>query len=185
MTVAIWVVEGTWASCVAAAMARTGAEEAVVLIHVTPEEIEDSAHAAYAGLLGRGRPDRDPGATLHRLAADAEEQLLHSAQAQVGRSAAWVRRTGKVEREVVAAAEEAGADLLVAARDGDRSRLGPRSLGPATRFVVDHAPCPVLLIWPGDTPDVGSIPPPPQHGPGHPPPPHPAGHPPPPPHPEH
>lgn len=178
MTVAIWVAEGTWDSCVRAGMSRTAPAEDVVLIHVTPAEIEASAHAAYAGLLGRGRPDRDPGGSLRRLAADAEEELLRSAQSQVGRSAAWVRRTGRVEREVVAAAEEVGADLLVVARDGDRSRLGPHSLGPATRFVVDHAPCPVLLIWPGDTPDVGSIPPPPEHGPGHRPPGHGPGHPP-------
>ncbi|HEX8929491.1 MAG TPA: universal stress protein, partial [Actinomycetota bacterium] len=51
----------------------------------------------------------------------------------------------------------------------DRSRLGPRSLGPATRFVVDHAPCQVLLLWPDEVPALGSIPPPPDHPP---PPPH-------------
>jgi hypothetical protein len=72
---------------------------------------------------------------------------------------------------VVAAAE--GADLLVLARDGDRSRLGPRSLGPATRFVVDHSPCPVLLVWPERAPGVGTIPPPPPPGHQPPPPPHP------------
>jgi hypothetical protein len=38
-------------------------------------------------------------------------------------------------------------DLLVLARDGDRSRPGPHSLGPAARFAVDHAPCRVLLVW--------------------------------------
>ena len=42
----------------------------------------------------------------------------------------------------------AGADLLILARDGER-RPGPKSLGPRTRFVVDHAPCRVLLVWPG------------------------------------
>jgi Na+/H+ antiporter NhaD/arsenite permease-like protein len=55
--------------------------------------------------------------------------------------------------------------LVVPARDGDRSRLGPHSLGPATRFVVDHAPCAVLLTWPARAPDVASIPPPPAHPP--------------------
>lgn len=59
----------------------------------------------------------------------------------------------------MAAAE--GARLLVVARGGDRSRLGPRSLGAETRFVVDHAPCPVLLVWPDDVPALASIPPPP------------------------
>jgi len=53
--------------------------------------------------------------------------------------------------------------------DGDRSRLGPKSLGKTTRFVVDHAPCPVLLVWPESAPDVATIPPPPHHPspPGH------------------
>ncbi|MFD5466969.1 hypothetical protein ACFWIQ_29700 [Kitasatospora sp. NPDC127059] len=31
---------------------------------------------------------------------------------------------------------------------GDPAHPGPHSLGPATRFVVDHAPCAVLLVWP-------------------------------------
>jgi nucleotide-binding universal stress UspA family protein len=70
-----------------------------------------------------------------------------------------LRRRGRVEREVVRAAEEA--DLLICARDGDRHRLGPRSLGPAARFVVDHAPCPVLLVWPREAPGLDSLPPPP------------------------
>ena len=60
---------------------------------------------------------------------------------------------------MVAAAE--GMDVLVLARDGDRGRLGPRSLGPAARFVVDHAPCRVLLVWPDVAPPVSMIPPPP------------------------
>jgi len=52
-------------------------------------------------------------------------------------------RTGRVEREVIAATD--GADLLVLARDGER-KPGPKSLGPRTRFVVDHATCPLLLV---------------------------------------
>ena len=58
----------------------------------------------------------------------------------------------------IAAAEAAG--LLVLARDGDRARLGPRSLGPASRFGIDHAPCPVLLVWPELAPGIATIPPP-------------------------
>ena len=66
------------------------------------------------------------------------------------------------------------ADLLILARDGDRTRLGPRSIGHATRFVVDHAPCQVLLVWPGAPPGMAELPPPPPHereGHDHPPPP--------------
>ena len=45
----------------------------------------------------------------------------------------------------VAARDKAG---LVALRAGGRDAppAGPRSLGPAARFVVDHATCPVLLL---------------------------------------
>lgn len=68
--------------------------------------------APYAGLLGRGRPDREPATRMERLA-----------------------------------------------------RLGPKSLGPASRFVVDRAPCPVLLIWPEPAPGLTTIPPPPPHPP--------------------
>jgi nucleotide-binding universal stress UspA family protein len=62
-------------------------------------------------------------------------------------------------------AASAQADLLIVARDGDRARLGPKSLGKATRFVVDHAACPVLLVWPEPAPGVATIPPPPHHPP--------------------
>jgi hypothetical protein len=59
----------------------------------------------------------------------------------------------------------AAAGLLILARDGDPSRLGPRSLGPATRFVVDHAPCPILLVWPQPPPSIHTLPRPPHHRP--------------------
>ncbi|WP_223839165.1 hypothetical protein [Saccharopolyspora pogona] len=74
-----------------------------------------------------------------------------------------LERIGRAEREVVAAA--GGADLLILARDGDRTHPGPKSLSAATRFAVDHAPCPVLLVWP-EPPRTTAIPPP--HPPHHP-----------------
>jgi nucleotide-binding universal stress UspA family protein len=55
-------------------------------------------------------------------------------------------RPSPVEQEVVAAAGIA--DLLMLARDEDRAHRGPRSQGPAARYVVDHTPCAVLLVWP-------------------------------------
>jgi hypothetical protein len=36
----------------------------------------------------------------------------------------------------------------VIARDGDRRHAGPHSIGKHARFVLDHAPCRVLLVWP-------------------------------------
>ncbi len=56
----------------------------------------------------------------------------------------------------------ADAQLLVLARDGG-PQLGPKSLGPRGRFVVDHAPCAVALVWPQVPPGPESIPLAPEH----------------------
>jgi hypothetical protein len=44
-----------------------------------------------------------------------------------------------------------GMDVLVVARDG-RHR-GPHSIGHEQRWVIDHAPCAVLLAWAPEAPD--------------------------------
>ncbi|MGK4579923.1 universal stress protein [Kitasatospora sp. HPMI-4] len=165
MAVVVWITEGTWPACVDAVRTHAPAGGEVVLLHVSGDDVPGVAHGAFAGLLGRGRPERDPGTRLEGLATTSGRQLLAAAADRLGRTCTCLERTGRVEREVVAAAE--GADLLVLARDGDRTHLGPRSLGPAGRFVVDHAPCPVLLVWPEPAPGVGTIPPGPPRPPLH------------------
>ncbi|MHA6758438.1 universal stress protein [Streptacidiphilus sp. PAMC 29251] len=159
MTVIVWITEGTWQAAVDAARVHAPAGADITLLHVTGDDVAAAAHGSFAGLLGRGHRERDPGDQLETLSVSASAALLDAAAERLGRPAARVQAHGRVEREVVHAAE--GADLLICARDGDRHRLGPRSLGPATRFAVDHAPCPVLLVWPEAAPAVGSIPPPP------------------------
>ena len=172
MTVIVWIVEGTWHACVDAARTHAPPDARIVLLHVTGPDVAGAAHGAYAGLLGRGHPrghqpaegwGSDPGARLADLAAASAQDLLRAAAERLARPCEREARVGRVERAVVAAAE--GADLLVVARDGDRGHLGPRSLAPASRFVVDHAPCAVLLVWPEPAPGIATMPPPPpQHG---------------------
>ena len=163
-TVLIWITEGTWRAAVDAALRLAPADAGITLLHVVPAELPEAAHGAYLGLLGRGHPKRDPGPRVAELAAESAGDLLTAAARRLGRPCGRVERQGAVEREVVAAA--LGAGLLIIARDGDPTRLGPKSLGKAARFVVDHAPCPVLLVWPGTAPAIATIPPPPP-GPGH------------------
>jgi nucleotide-binding universal stress UspA family protein len=146
MTVIAWIVEATWPACVDAARRYTPADVDLVLLHVSEPEPADVARGAFAGLLGRGHAEWDPGARVEALESAAAARLLDRAAARLGRSCIKSERTGRCETEVIAAAEDA--ELLVIARDGDRTHVGPRSLGPATRYVVDHAPCPVLLVWP-------------------------------------
>ncbi|MEU9193029.1 universal stress protein [Streptomyces hundungensis] len=161
MSVIIWITEGTWPACVDAAREHTAADADLVLLHVTDDDVAEAAHGAFAGLLGRGHRQRDPGTRLEDLARAADEELFAQAERALARPARRLALHGRAEQQVVRAAE--GATLLVCARDGDHSHLGPRSLGPATRFVVDHAPCPVLLVWPDTAPGLGSLPPPPPH----------------------
>jgi nucleotide-binding universal stress UspA family protein len=161
MKVIAWLTEGTWEACVDATAQIAPADCEIVLLHVTDPAVPESLHGAFAGLVGRGGRGLDPGDAVESATRSAEEALFAAAESRLGRDATREGRRGRSEREVVAAA--ADASLLVVARDGDHSRLGPRSLGRSTRFVVDHAPCRVLLIWPDEPPALDTIPRPPEH----------------------
>ena len=158
-SVIIWVCEGTWQATVDAALSLAPAPARFTVLHVTSRAPADTARGAYLGLLGRG--GHDPGARFDEVAAEAAADLVEAAARRLGQPCERLEIQDHSERAVVAAS--AHADLLIVARDGDRSRLGPKSLGRATRFVVDHAACPVLLVWPDAAPDVGTMPPPPHH----------------------
>ena len=157
MRLAVWVTEGTWPATIAAARDLIGDDQAeVMLIHVL--EAGRPSREGFGLLMGRGRV-RHAEHEMNQLSQDAAQQMLDRAQERLARPATVRLEEGLPERIVTAVADEV--DYLVIGRDGDRSRLGPHSLGKHTRFVVDHAPCRVLLIWPGDVPSSGSIPPPP------------------------
>jgi nucleotide-binding universal stress UspA family protein len=161
MRALVWIIEDTWEVTVAEAAVYLPSEAEITLLHVASTEPETVAHAARRGRLGRHSPPRTEREPLQAISEQAAHELLADAEARLGRPARLQARRGRVEHEVVAAADRM--DILVLARDGDRARLGPRSLGPAARFVVDHAPCRVLLIWPDAAPALTTIPPPP-HG---------------------
>jgi nucleotide-binding universal stress UspA family protein len=170
MRVVIWVVEGTWQGCVDAALEQFPSGAQFTLLHVTPSDVTEAADAATIGLFGRRATGRRALSGYGGVADDEAAKLLAAAADRLGNpEAEQVSRSGRVEREVVNAVAN-GVDVLVVARDGDHTRLGPRSLGHATRFVVDHAPCAVLLVWPDESPGIDSIPDP-RHGPPPPPPP--------------
>ena len=160
MRALVWIIEDTWEATVTEAAAFLPPDADITLLHVAGTDAETLAGAARYGLLGRHHhpsPAREP---LRAISEQAAQQLLAEAHTRLGRPATLDARRGRVEDEVVAAA--ASTDILVLARDGDRERLGPRSLGPTARFVVDHAPCRVLLIWPDAAPALATIPPPPR-----------------------
>jgi nucleotide-binding universal stress UspA family protein len=60
-----------------------------------------------------------------------------------------LEREGRPEREIVNVAAEWQADLVIIcprAEYGGKPFIGPKSVGHVARFVLDHAPCPVLLV---------------------------------------
>jgi nucleotide-binding universal stress UspA family protein len=147
MRVLVWIVEDTWKATVEAAAALLPDDAEITILHVAASEAATVARGARHGLLGRAHPAPDE--ALDAISEQNAAELVAEAQALFGRKALGKTRRGRVEREVVDAAE--GMDMLLLARDGDRAHLGPHSLGHRARFVVDHAPCAVLLVWPGST----------------------------------
>lgn len=66
-------------------------------------------------------------------------------------SAEKIQRQGRPEREIVNTAAEWQADLVILCprvEYGGKPTIGPKSVGHTARFVLDHAPCPVLLVRP-------------------------------------
>jgi nucleotide-binding universal stress UspA family protein len=142
MRAVIWIAEGTWETCVTAAAALLPDSAAVTLVHVAAPDAQAVATGAHVGLLGR-RPARHGASALETLSGEEATALLALARERLGREAELVALRGRLERELIEAAR--GADLLILARDG-RAPDGPKSIGPGARFVLDHAPCPALLV---------------------------------------
>jgi nucleotide-binding universal stress UspA family protein len=144
MRVLVWIVEGTWKAAVVASKQFAPADAQITLLHVVPVEPQAVAREARQALLGRGHVQSTE-AAFQSIAANVASGLLADARALLGRDAALNAQRGCVRDVVVAAAQKA--DLLVVARDCDHAGEGPNSLGPTARYVLDHAPCPVLLVW--------------------------------------
>ncbi len=90
-----------------------------------------------------------PGQTRMREAEERNVQEILNEGSQHLIGAEQQKRTGRPEREIVQFAEEWQADLLLICAHSqrrDRPGIGPKSVGHVARFVLDHAPCPVLLI---------------------------------------
>jgi nucleotide-binding universal stress UspA family protein len=154
--ITVWLAPSTWVAGLTPLVNYPNAE--ITLMCVVDAGVNAAVRGGYTGLLGRGKWGRPPTESTNLVQAAAATALLDEAEKRIGR--ATTRRivtSEHPEREVVAAC--ADTDLLVLVRDGDKHRLGPRSLGRATRFVLDHAPCQILLIWAEAAPSIATIPP--------------------------
>ncbi len=101
----------------------------------------------------RGGPQRT--AAINAAEDSSAEVAIREALAvaeRLGVSATARIERGRPEQIVVAVAREVRAELVVIrAREHTEGRpfIGPPSVGHVARFVLDHAPCDVLLLRPG------------------------------------
>jgi nucleotide-binding universal stress UspA family protein len=145
MQVLIWVTEAGWAACVDHVRRLVPGGARITLLAVIDDGAAALAERPGPGRFGHRRAPPAAAEVGEAAAAQAHTLLDAAAQRLARDGVARETRRGRVEHEVARAAQ--AADLLVLARDGE-DRRGPRSLGPRARFVVDHAACEVLLVWP-------------------------------------
>ncbi len=99
-------------------------------------------------LLRRPRPDAPQIERMHQADEGAAQEILEEARG-VHPNAETLYRRGQPERVIVNYAAEWNADMIVICPRSPQNGgpiIGPKSLGHIARFVVDHAPCPVLLV---------------------------------------
>jgi nucleotide-binding universal stress UspA family protein len=138
LKVLAWITEGGWEACVDAAAGLPATE--TTLLHVPQPDL---AHGPPGPLGRRRRLDIETRWTT--VSGEAAQALLDDAERRLGRPAKKLAVDGPAEQVVLEAARDA--DVLVLVRDGREDTPGPHSIGHATRFVLDHAPCTILLAW--------------------------------------
>jgi nucleotide-binding universal stress UspA family protein len=126
----------------------TADERTIGLLYVTDIGPHHEIERKREGLL---RPRHLSGPLYEKMrqaeVASAQDILEEGLRNLPG--AQTLSREGNPEREIIQCASEWNADLIVICPRSPAlggSALGPKSVGHVARFVLDHAPCPVLLI---------------------------------------
>jgi nucleotide-binding universal stress UspA family protein len=121
-------------------------------VHVVDARGPTDLRLLRAGVPGSGiLPARQSG-EIEAAVREAAQRVVQSAQTVLsayGLPSESARiDSGEPGRVICAIAAEARADLVVlrARRHAGGPTSGPHSVGHTARFVVDHAPCPVLLV---------------------------------------
>lgn len=104
-----------------------------------------------SGITGAGPLAAQQRADIESAGQERARDVLTAANAALQRrglaSAGVFQRRGEPGREICAVAQAQNANLVVLrARRRPGPTIGPPSVGHTARFVIDHAPCPVLLL---------------------------------------
>lgn len=142
--------------CVAGAETEAFWERVRTLLPVDAEvelyHVIDDAPAREIEAQFLRRPGHPPPPHLDTRTRAAESRgsdaILGDAALVLGGAAGTEVGRGRPERSIVEHAAQAGASLvIVGCRPGELTTPPePHSVGHVARFVLDHAPCPVLLV---------------------------------------
>ncbi len=125
-------------------------EQTVGLLYVTDTGPHTEINRTRERFLRRSGPLSPRRDQMQEADETAAQDILNEGQRYLPH-AELLRRVGRPEREIVNCAAAWSADLLIICPHthyGGKPELGPKSVGHVARFVLDHAPCPVLLVRP-------------------------------------
>ena len=128
----------------------SAAERTIGLLFVTDLGPHHEIERKREGLLYPRHPSGPLQEKIQQAEAAAAQDILQEGLRYVPQ-AETLSREGRPEREIIQCASEWNADLIVICSRSPAfggPALGPKSVGHVARFVLDHAPCPVLLVRP-------------------------------------
>jgi nucleotide-binding universal stress UspA family protein len=133
---------------------RVGAQAECLLLHVIDtrprHELQDYLRGPLHRPPHRGPAPHEPVLkAAEKTAGRAAVEEAEAAMRQAGLKSKTIVKEGNPEKIIVEVARESRAELIIVwAHEGaaGHPRIGPASIGHTARFVIDHAPCDVLLL---------------------------------------
>ena len=125
-------------------------ERNIGLLYVTDLGPHHEIERKREGLLRPRHPSGPLQEKIHQAEVVVAQDILQEGLRYIP-NAQKISREGRPEREIIQCAAEWNANLIVICSRSPAfggPALGPKSVGHVARFVLDHAPCPVLLVRP-------------------------------------
>lgn len=128
----------------------TPSERTIAVLYVTDTGPREEMERYREQHLRPSHPPLSRREQMQRAEGMAAREIVEEGSRSLG-GAEMLQRSGRPEQEIVQAALAWQADVIVICSRssiGGGPPLGPKSVGHVARFVLDHAPCPVLLVRP-------------------------------------